>query len=132
LIEYRRNTMMIRRFAAASALVAVLLAAGCARAADSGNPDSPGAPPVTTAPSPSTADPQPSVPAGQTITGTVSAGVEPNCLLVAGHLLIFDDPALRELAVVGEDVTVVGRADQGMMTTCQEGTPFVVSAVRPN
>ena len=127
--------MMIRRFAAASALVTVLLAAGCARTADSDTPDSPGAPPATTAPA-LPADPQPSAPAGQTLTGSVAAGVEPNCLLLSSggtnYLLIITDPALREQAKAGQEITVVGRPDPGMMTTCQEGTPFTVTAVRPN
>ena len=127
--------MMIRRFTAASALVTVLLAAGCARNADSDTPDSPGAPPATTAPS-LPADPQPSAPAGQSITGTVAAGVEPNCLLLGGsggnYLLIFADAALRQQAKVGEEITEVGPPDPGPIPPCPEGTPFNVTAVRPN
>jgi hypothetical protein len=72
----------------------------------------------------------------QTIAGTVTAGVEPNCLVLTGpsgaYLLIINDPASRAAAKVGASVTVVGKADPRMMTTCQQGTPFVVSQVRPN
>ncbi len=122
--------MMIRRFSVLTAVVAVLFAAGCARNADS---DSPAAPPPAATPTEST---DPSAPIGQTITGTVTAGVEPNCTLLSGggtnYLLIFEDPALRTKVTVGEQATVVGRAEAGQVTTCQEGTPFIVTSVRPN
>lgn len=122
--------MMIRRFSVLTALVAVLFAAGCARNADS---DSPAAPPAA---SPTEESGRPSAPAGQTITGTVTAGVEPNCLLLSGggtdYLLIVEDPALRGQLKTGEEATVVGQAEPGQMTTCQQGTPFRVTAVRPN
>jgi hypothetical protein len=123
---------------AASAVLLLVLAAGCAAQ----DPEQAGAP----APSPSSSDvvdlPLPSTepsagkPAGsgaQTLTGTVSAGVEPNCLLLnaagAAHLLIFDNPAMRSDAAVGKKVTVVGRSDPSMMSTCQQGVPFIVTAV---
>jgi hypothetical protein len=126
--------MMIRRFSVLTALVALLFAAGCARNADS---DSPAAPPAAPSESGRPAESgKASAPVGQTITGTVTAGVEPNCTLLSGggtdYLLIFEDPALREQVTIGEPATVVGRAEAGMMTTCQQGTPFVVTAVRPN
>jgi hypothetical protein len=72
----------------------------------------------------------------QTLSGTVAAGVEPNCLVLNGmagmHQLIINDAAARAAAKVGASVTVVGKADPRMMTTCQQGTPFVVTQVRPN
>ncbi|MBU2669731.1 hypothetical protein KOI35_40105 [Actinoplanes bogorensis] len=71
---------------------------------------------------------------GQTITGTVTAGVEPNCLVLTdgtgSHLLIFDDAAMRADAVVGSTVTVSGQSQPGMMSTCQQGVPFVVVSVK--
>jgi hypothetical protein len=129
--------MMIRRFSVLTALVAVLFAAGCARNADS---DSPAAPPAA---APSDVIGEPSSPpgkaggqGGQTITGTVTAGVEPNCVLLSGngtdYLLIFADPALRDQVKTGEEATVVGQAEEGQLTTCQQGTPFRVTAVQPN
>jgi hypothetical protein len=130
--------MMIRRFSVLTALVAVFLAAGCARNADSDSPAAPPAAAATTAPAAPPADEsgKPSAPVGQTITGTVAAGVEPNCVLLSGggtdYLLIFDDPALRDQVKPGEQATVVGRAEKGQMTTCQQGTPFIVTSVRPN
>ena len=123
--------MMIRRLSVLTALVAVLFAAGCARNADTG---APAAAPPSAAPTEESG--KPSAPVGQTITGTVTAGVEPNCVLLSGggtdYLLIFDDPALRDQVKTGEQATVVGRAEKGQMTTCQQGTPFIVTSVRPN
>jgi hypothetical protein len=66
----------------------------------------------------------------------VSAGVEPHCLIVrdsaGSHVLYFDDPSLKTSAPAGARVTLVGHSDPGMMTTCQQGVPFIVTAVRPN
>jgi hypothetical protein len=64
----------------------------------------------------------------------VTAGVEPNCLVLtagdASYQLVFDDPAMRSDAPVGKKVTLVGRSEPGMMSTCQQGVPFIVTAVR--
>ncbi|MEU5938340.1 hypothetical protein ABZ807_03980 [Micromonospora sp. NPDC047548] len=72
----------------------------------------------------------PSLPPGPgatTITGTVQPGVEPNCLLVNGYQLIGGP---RDVLAVGARVTVTGQAKPDMMTTCQQGTPFVVESAR--
>nr|WP_255644070.1 hypothetical protein [Actinoplanes polyasparticus] len=129
------------------ALLLLVLAAGCANNATDSGAAAPAA-----APSPSASDvidlPLPSAktsgPAGepssgrpaaggQTITGTVTAGVEPNCLLLTdkagSHLLIFDDPAMRADAAVGSKVKIVGQAQPNMMSTCQQGVPFIVVSV---
>lgn len=122
-------------------LLVALALAGCANGAAESDPA--GAPassspvPGSTAPSPAvpTDEPSPAKPAdtgAKTLTGTISAGVEPNCLLLDDHLLIFDDAALKATAKVGATVTVTGSAKPGMMTTCQQGTPFVVTAIRAN
>jgi hypothetical protein len=64
-------------------------------------------------------------PSPTTLTGTVTAGVEANCLLIDDYLLIGGDPAVvRE----GARVTVHGRVDRDLLTTCQQGIPFVVSS----
>jgi hypothetical protein len=90
-------------------------------------------PPATDLPTPTKGGP--TAAGAQTITGTVSAGVEPGCVLLTGssgsHLLIFDDPALKAKAETGARVVVSGKAEPDMMTTCQQGTPFVVTAIRP-
>ena len=75
---------------------------------------------------------KPSAGGTTTLTGTIAAGVEPNCLLLDGHLLIINDPVQRAAAKPGATVTVTGRAEPGMMTTCQQGTPFVVTTLRAN
>ena len=134
--------MTIRRISLP--LLVALALAGCA---NDGTADSAGAPasapaaaPSATAPSSATdALPMP-VPSevlspgagATTLTGTITAGVEPNCLLLDDHLLIISDPQLQSTAKAGATVTVTGRAEQGMMTTCQQGTPFIVATLRAN
>jgi hypothetical protein len=145
--------MMIRHRGALAALLAALFLAGCADnaatedagapASTSGTPGAQAAPsgPVNVPVDPS-ADPSANPggkPAGQgtqTLTGTITAGVESGCLLLNGlagpHLLIINDPAAKAVAQVGASVTVVGKSDPRVMTTCQQGVPFVVSQVRRN
>lgn len=138
--------MIIRRSGVLAALLAATFVAGCA-----GNtaPDGAAAPPAApgSAPASAPADPdepvvpelgpsgKPSAGGPQTVTGTVTAGVEPNCLILSGqggpYQLIIDDPAARADAKLGASVTVVGTVDPRRMTTCQQGTPFLVSQVRP-
>jgi len=128
--------MLTRRFAVALTLLACL--AGCA-----GNNAAPSAGSAeTSAPSsaPSSSSPSPSLEpsesgAAETVTGTVEAGVEANCTLIrddaGNHVLYYDDPSLKAQAPVGKKVTVTGHSKPGMMTTCQQGTPFIVTSVSP-
>lgn len=133
---------MLIRNAVVPAALFLALTAGCAN--NTAPIDAGGAPEAATSPSagstsavsPSAADPVPSAPkaAGETtLTGTVTAGVEPNCLLLkdgtGDHLLIVKDEKLRTSLQVGAQVTVVGKAESGLMTTCMQGEPFVVSSV---
>jgi hypothetical protein len=122
--------MLIGRRGVLAALTAVLFAAGCANTTSS-PPSAPG--PAGSAPSSSSSSPSLS-PSAETISGTVAAGVEPNCLLLQGdgkpHLLVFADPALKARAKLGATVTVVGTAEPAQMTTCQQGTPFIVTSMR--
>lgn len=133
--------MVIRRSVVPVALL-LALSAGCANNT-AGNGTDAGAP----APAPSSAvalpesattsapvedPPVPGKPSGggtTTLTGTVTAGVEPNCLLLDGHLLIFNDAAQKGSVRAGQRITVTGRPDEGLMTTCQQGVPFLVSSV---
>ncbi|MEU8263529.1 hypothetical protein AB0C02_23250 [Micromonospora sp. NPDC048999] len=109
------------------ALIACVALAACA------SPDSTGGP-VTPDPSATSSDPAaPTGPAATspgttTLTGTVQAGVEPNCLLLDGNLLVGGP---RQVLKAGARVTVTGHAQPDLMTTCQQGTPFVVEAVKP-
>ncbi|GAB3815973.1 hypothetical protein GCM10027605_64240 [Micromonospora zhanjiangensis] len=63
-----------------------------------------------------------------TLTGTVTAGVGPNCLLLDNYLLV-NGP--RDVVKPGARVTVTGRVRSDLMTTCQQGTPFMVESARP-
>ncbi|WP_328423555.1 hypothetical protein OG470_11660 [Micromonospora sp. NBC_00389] len=128
----------------------------CAALSACGETDGPGTPapsgpsPATGQPSPSATVPSPSGPAtpapsstlkppgGPTLpppvgatelTGTITRGVEPNCLLLDGYLLIGGP---RDVLTAGARVTVTGRVEPGMMTTCQQGTPFVVEGAHPS
>lgn len=63
----------------------------------------------------------------RTLTGTVTAGVENGCLLLGEYLLVGGD---RAVIRAGAYVTVTGRAVPDLVTTCQQGTPFVVASAR--
>lgn len=82
----------------------------------------PGNPPVT----------KPTPLAGEvTVSGTVVEGVEPSCLLLdAGggktYLLVGGDRAELQ---AGAKVTVSGRVDRGLLSTCQQGEPLVVASI---
>jgi hypothetical protein len=119
--------MLIRRRGVLAVFAAVLFVGGCANSS-SVPPSSPGASDSSASSSPSA-----SSSAAQAISGTVAEGVEPNCLLLRGdgkaHLLVFADPALKSKATVGAKVTVVGTAKPAQMTTCQQGTPFLVTSM---
>jgi len=116
-------------------LLVALALAGCA---NGGSSDSAGAPapsdPAVTSAAPTEESGTTKPPAGgtKTLTGTITAGVEPNCLLLDDHLLLIDDAELKSAAKVGATVTVTGQVEPGMMTTCQQGTPFIVTALRAN
>ncbi|MDT5043115.1 MAG: hypothetical protein QOE51_4100 [Actinoplanes sp.] len=141
--------MIVRRFAVLIAVSAAVTLAGCAGRGATSAPSAPGA--VASAPSApgaaaSAAAPpgastepsagQPAAKGSATITGTVSAGVEAGCLVLQDpqgqHVLVFDDPGLRAQAEVGATITVTGRAEPTQLTTCQQGVPFNVTAVRAN
>jgi hypothetical protein len=68
-----------------------------------------------------------------TLVGTVSPGVEPNCLLLDAesggrYLLVGGERAeLRP----GRRVAVTGRVDRDLLSTCQQGQPLVVTSVEP-
>ncbi|WP_230415902.1 hypothetical protein [Micromonospora tarapacensis] len=62
-----------------------------------------------------------------TLTGRIESGVEPGCLLLDGYLLLGGP---RDVLTSGATVTVTGRADATIMTTCQQGIPFVVASAK--
>ncbi|WP_281900501.1 hypothetical protein [Micromonospora humidisoli] len=66
-------------------------------------------------------------PGATELTGTVEAGVEPGCLLLDGHQLVGGP---TDVLVKGARVTVTGRAQPDLMSTCQQGVPFLVESAR--
>lgn len=84
-------------------------------------PSSPGLP--TTSPTPG---------AELTLTGTVEAGVERGCMLLAAegkkYLLSGGDP---KVVKVGAKITVRGYADPGRPSFCMQGIPFTVTEAHP-
>jgi hypothetical protein len=122
-------------------LLAALLLAGLALGACA-DPDRGGAAgggPATTATAPTAPTPPTTAPAppgggaSVTVTGTVHEGVEAGCRLLAtdggpAYLLVGGDrAALRP----GARVRVQGRPAPGLVSTCQQGKPLQVTAVRP-
>ena len=119
----------------AIAVILLFCLAGCANNPSLSQPP-PSSPPSSAAAAPS-AEPSggPTDADAKTISGTVEEGVEPGCRLLkdatGSYLLVFDDTALKAEAPVGAKVTLTGKATPGMMSTCQQGVPFMVTAVRP-
>jgi hypothetical protein len=112
-------------------LLAGLLVAGCAEP----DTDDSGAQGGTTMPTTLPGNPpatKPTQPAGEvTVTGTVTEGVEPNCLLLDAsggrqYLLVGGD---RSELQAGARVAVTGRVDRGLLSTCQQGEPLVVASI---
>lgn len=68
---------------------------------------------------------------GSALTGTVLAGVEPGCLLLEAAGVVHQLVGATQGLAPGQRVTVRGRPDPAALTTCQQGTPFVVTAWSP-
>jgi len=67
------------------------------------------------------------------VTGDVEDGVEPGCVVLRSsngtYVLIGGD---RQRLGAGGRMTVRGRAEEGMMTTCMQGTPLRVIEAQAN
>jgi hypothetical protein len=119
---------------AAAAAGAALLGACADGSADPEGTTSPTPPAVSPQATPPTPSPVPSPPAGadRTITGEVVPGVEAGCLLLRtqrdDYLLI----GYHDQLAIGQTATVRGYTHPDLMTTCQQGTPFVVLEVVPS
>ena len=106
---------------------------GPASGAPTATPTAPTTPPPGTEVNPGEPPPRPDnkapgsgkPAAPMTLTGVVTSGVEPGCILLNGFLLIGGP---RETLRAGAKVTVTGRIQVGLLSTCQQGTPFVVEA----
>jgi hypothetical protein len=138
--------MRTRPYLSVAALVAVLagaLLSGCGGGSTgTGSGDDTGAQPgfsSTEGPavsdSPSPLDPsdgsgkqQPAI----TITGTPTEGVENGCIVMqSGSTLYLLLGGERSALMSGRPVAVRGTPAPGLMTTCQQGTPFQVIDVQP-
>jgi len=62
------------------------------------------------------------------LTGTVTAGVEPGCLLLDGYLLVGGP---KDVLRPGARVVVTGEEQPDLMTTCMQGKPFRVQRAQP-
>jgi|SRR5688572_22046227 len=66
-----------------------------------------------------------------TITGVAEEGVESGCIVMrSGETMYNLLGGDRSTLMSGRTVVVRGKAVPGLMTTCQQGTPFQVSEVR--
>jgi hypothetical protein len=66
------------------------------------------------------------------LTGTVEAGVESGCVVLAdagGGVLANLIGLDTSTTPLGSRVAVTGRFQQDLMTTCQQGRPFQVTSV---
>jgi hypothetical protein len=79
---------------------------------------------------PNAASPKPQ--AEITVVGTVEEGVEHGCtILRSGEALYQLMGSTDPLIVIGARISVTGKTNPGLVTTCQQGTPLQVIAVRP-
>ena len=71
---------------------------------------------------------KPGADSAMTITGTVESGVEAGCLILKYEGTVYGIFGNYDKSVVypGAEVTLSGYTDSGMMSFCQQGTPFVV------
>jgi hypothetical protein len=137
--------MRTRHSLIAGTLVALLAGgtlAGCGGAGDGtaqpeGSPvsSSPGESPLL--PPSGRVSPPPDPGAGKntaaeiTLTGIPEEGVESGCVVMrSGEVLYNLIGGDRATLMSGRTVVVRGRSEPGLMTTCQQGTPFRVSEVR--
>jgi hypothetical protein len=69
-----------------------------------------------------------------TLTGELQEGVEAGCTLLrtsTGLYLLLGGDRSKMQGNTSSKVTVVGKPAAGVMTTCQQGTPFQVREMRP-
>ena len=86
--------------------------------------------PGTPVPSPRPVSPKPSgpdTPQVVNVTGTVTAGVEPGCLLIDDYLLI---NAPTSLVYAGVKVRLTLELRPDLVSTCQQGTPAMITSAQ--
>jgi hypothetical protein len=126
--------MSDRRSRVLQALVTVTVVAAALTGCASSSPTTPSSSTTSPAAASTTAGSAAGGSTGATTTlvGTVQEGVESGCVVLVGadgkvlaNLLGLDTAA----APVGSEVEVTGMFEADMMTTCQQGEPFTVTAV---
>jgi hypothetical protein len=124
--------MMFRRLGAYAAVTAalILLTACAASGTGAGGPGESSEPPSP----PATSEPTPA-PSGtpRVLNGRVVAGVEPHCLLLrhsTGDYLLILKPGMTP-PEVGATIVATGVVEPTRITTCMQGTPFVVTQMHP-
>jgi hypothetical protein len=144
---------VMRRLAVPLVAVIVVALAGCSASSREGapipGPSTSSAPdpsastvpvvppaPTTTAqppgrnPSPRPEGPRPSgakTPKVVNVTGTVTEGAEAGCLLLEGYLLV---NAPTSLVYAGVRVKVTLEVQEGLVSTCQQGTPAMITSAQ--
>lgn len=96
------------------------------------SPSSPSPSPSSLPASPSTPTPSASRPQGGAtieVSGTVVEGVEIGCRLIDRYLLLPGPGISQDDLPIGATLKVRGRVERGMMTTCQQGTPLLVTEI---
>jgi hypothetical protein len=148
-----RDSMIVARLvpALAAGAIAAALLAGCAgTGSDTATPGgsmstSPSASPSGPVPTSGAPTPSPSStlrPTGGataaadevTLTGELQEGVEAGCTLLRtsnGLYLLLGGDRSKMQGSTSSRVTVIGKPATGVMTTCQQGTPFQVREMRP-
>jgi hypothetical protein len=128
--------------ALAACLLAVGFLAGCAASGNGGTAAPGGSVSATPNESQSSLPPSTLGPSGgasqsgveMTVTGELQEGVEAGCTLLRTsgvlYLLIGGDRSKMQGSTSAK-VTVKGKPEPGLMTTCQQGTPFRVTEMRP-
>lgn len=116
------------------AVLVSLSIAGCGEASGPGDAtrgDGPSGSRPTEPPEDLTVSPPASKGSIRQLTGAVAEGVESGCLLLQApdglYLLVGGD---RTLLRPGADVVVTGEVQADLVTTCQQGTPFLVRSIR--
>ena len=87
-------------------------------------------PPAGRNPSPRPMSPRPSgakTPRVVNVTGTVTAGTEPGCLLLEGYLLV---NAPTSLVYEGVRVRATLEVRTDLVSTCQQGTPAMITSAQ--
>jgi hypothetical protein len=107
-------------------VLSLLVLAACG--SDGTNGDT-GTPSPSTSPTSSTPSGSPSRPM-TTLRGTVGPGVEGGCTILTAGDRVYELLGAPVKGLRPGSVTVVGYVAEGVMTFCQQGTPFRVVEVR--